>query len=408
MAMRYTAICEPNTGFRCLLPMLRASDVQEMDAAMREWVDPANNLIMADVEGNIAYLTRGKLPVRSVANAWLPVPGWTGEHEWQGFVPFEELPRALNPGTGYLATANNRIVGNDFPHFIALDYAPPSRAQRILAHLGQMRDATVDDMAAIHADRVSLPSRLFIEHLEGFAPPAGASAAALATLRAWDGRMERESAGAAIYIAMRDQLLRAFMDLPNVSALKTNPFKDEPPLITAGGFMWWVVPGLMGADDTDLLPAGETWPDRVATAFEAAVNLLTRELGDDQSAWAWGKLHRTNPNHPLALAVPELGATLNPPSVPMGGDGDTPQAAGIFPGASFNVAGTSVTRYIFDVADWDNSRWIVPLGASGHPGSLHYADQAERWSNVEYIPMTYSWDKVADEAVARLLIEPEE
>jgi penicillin amidase len=271
-----------------------------------------------------------------------------------------------------------------------------------------MQNATVDDMAAIHADRVSLPSQLFIEHLADYAPADATSESALATLRGWDRRMERDSTGATIYIATRDQLLRGFMDLPNVAAMKVNPFEDEPPLMTAAGFMWWVVPGLMYANDTDLLPAGETWHDRVAAAFEAAVERLTRELGDEQSHWTWGRLHRTNPSHPLVLAVPELRETLNPPSVSMGGDGDTPQAAAILPGSSFNVAGTSVTRYIFDVADWDNSRWIVPLGSSGHPGSPHFADQAERWSNVDYIPMTYSWDKVAGVAVSRMLIEPEE
>jgi penicillin amidase len=92
----------------------------------------------------------------------------------------------------------------------------------------------------------------------------------------------------------------------------------------------------------------------------------------------------------------------------MGGDGDTPQAAGIVPTVAYTVAGTSVARYIFDVADWDNSRWIVPLGSSGHPGSAHFADQAERWSNVEYIPMTYSWDQVEAGAATRMTLEPEE
>lgn len=407
IAMRYTATSEPNTGFSCFLPMLRASTVSELDATQRDWVDPCNNLIMGDAEGNIAYLTRGKVPVRSMANAWLPVPGWTGEHEWQGMVPFEEMPRIHNPETGYVATANNRIVGADFPHYIALDYAPPSRAQRIVTHLRDIQDAKVADMAAIHADRISIPSSLFIERLERYEPARAGSRDALAALRDWDGSMERNAAAAAIYIVMRDQLTRAFLDLPAIAPLRVNPFKDEPPLMGAGTFLWWVVPGLVTADDTALLPEGDTWEDRIAAAFERAVDWLSAELGADHGGWSWGKLHRTNPNHPLVLAVPELRDLLNPPSVAMGGDGDTPQAAAILPTVSYAVAGTSVTRYIFDVADWDNSRWIVPLGSSGHPGSAHFADQAERWSNVEYVPMTYSWDKVESAATTRMTLEPE-
>lgn len=407
MTMRYTAICEPNTGFGCFLPMLTAGNVTELDAAMRNWVDPCNNLIMGDTEGNIAYLTRGKVPVRSMSNAWLPVPGWTGEHEWRGLVPFEEMPRVGNPDTGYIATANNRIVGADFPHYIALDYAPPSRAQRIVTHLAGIEGATANDMAAIHADRISIPSALFVALLDGYEPDGPAVSGALAALRSWDGGMERDSAAAAIYIVMRDQLTRAFLEQPHIAPLRVNPFVDEPPLIGAGTFMWWVIPGLINAGDTALLPVGDTWGGWAAAALERAVAQLTAELGEDRQAWGWGALHRTNPNHPIVLAVPELRSVLNPPSVAMGGDGDTPQAAAILPTMALTVAGTSVTRYIFDVADWDNSRWIVPLGTSGHPGSPHFADQAERWSNVEYIPMTYSWDKVEAGAATRMTLEPE-
>ncbi len=131
LALRYTATAKPNATFDCLLPMLLVKSVDELDAAMQHWVDPCNNFLMADVHGNVGYLLRGELPVRSLANAWLPVPGWTGEHEWLGQVPFEELPRLHNPTTGLIITANNRIVGDDYPHYVSLDWAAPYRAQRL-------------------------------------------------------------------------------------------------------------------------------------------------------------------------------------------------------------------------------------------------------------------------------------
>ena len=118
--------------------MLRARSAAEIDQSMEDWVDPVNNFLFADVDGNIGYLTRGLVPIRSRANGWLPVPGWTGEHEWQGYIPFDEMPRSHNPETNYIVTANQRVVGADYPYYIGLDHAPEFRAKRISIRLGEL------------------------------------------------------------------------------------------------------------------------------------------------------------------------------------------------------------------------------------------------------------------------------
>lgn len=407
ISFRYSALIEPNPGFQCLLPMLRATSVDEFDEAMRDWVDPCNNLVMGDVHGNIGYLTRGRLPIRNRANGWLPVPGWDGNHDWSGMVPFEELPRVRNPETGWIATANNRITGDDYPHYIALDFAPNSRQLRLISHLDGISGATVDDMAAIHADRVSIPSQLFVERLSAAAGEAGRNDPTIAMLQEWDGGMEKDSAAAALYIALRNHLTIIVGNLPAFEAMKHNPFAaEEPPLIGPIGVLYWTVPQLMRENDTSVLPEGTSWNDLLLQAFDAAVAELSERLGDDPASWHWADIHRTAPTHPLATIDAALGEQLNPPSVAMGGDGDTPQAASIYPGVSYNVAGTSVARYIFDTSDWEQSRWIVPLGSSGHPGSPHYADQAERWSNVEYIPMLYDWSGIQQGAESHQQLSP--
>lgn len=407
ISFRYSALVDPNPGLQCLLPMLKATSVDELDESMRDWVDPCNNLVMGDVHGNIAYLTRGRLPIRNRANAWLPVPGWDGNHDWTGYVPFEELPRVRNPETGWVATANNRIVGDDYPHYIALDYAPDSRARRIISHLEDMSGATVDDMARIHADRVSLPSSLFVVRLSEAADEAGLAHAAIRMLHDWDGRMDKDSAGATIYMAFRNELTKLVASQPVFASLKTNPFAaEEPPLIGPIGLLYWMVPQFLREDDTTVLPEGTSWNALLLRAFDEAVKDLSTRLGDDPSAWRWDSIHRTAPVHPLSMVEGELGDSLNPPSVAIGGDSDTPQAAGIYPGVSYNVAGTSVARYIFDTNDWEASRWIVPLGSSGHPGSNHYSDQADRWSNVEYIPMRYDWDGIREAAENHQQLNP--
>lgn len=407
MTMRYSATCEPNPGFQCLLPMMQAKNVDELDEAMRDWVDPCNNLIMADTSGSIAYLTRGRVPLRDESNYWLPVPGWTGEHEWDGYIPFEELPRVKNPETGWVITANNRIVGDDYPYLIAIDYAAPSRAFRLIDHLEQFGKATIDDMAAMHGDRVSLPAATYQELLTDADVAGEVEQAALSTLLNWDGTMAPDQAAPAIYIATRQHLTKQIAQLPKFQTAAHNPFgTPDVPRASPIGFLWNAAYGMLRTDDETILPDDTSWKQLLQQAFEAGVAELRQRLGDDVSTWRYGDLHRTQPVHPLAAIDPSLGELLNPPSVEIGGDGDTPQQGAITTGVSYRVAATSVNRYIFDLSDWEQSRWIVPLGSSGHPGSPHFADQAEAWAQIQYIPMRYDWDTIRQTATATMKLAP--
>ena len=406
ITFRYSALDRPNLGLTCLLPMLTATNLDEFEEANRAWVDPANNLTMADVDGNIGYLHRGRVPVRHAANGWLPVPGWTDAHEWTGDIAFEELPRVRNPKNGWIATANQRVAADDYPHYLSLDYAPPHRGMRLATRLATLQGATVEDMASVHADRVSLPSRTLLNATQHITADGALEQAMLDTLAGWDGGMDKTSAGAAIYAVLRDALIRTLASRPVLAALRDNPFKGEPAAFGAETRLYATAISMMDEDDDTLLGEGETWADVVSEAFAAASGTVAERLGDDASSWQWGTLHTTRPLHPLSAAFPAEAATLNPPSVHMGGDSDTVQAAGTFPGLSFHVNGTSVARYIFDLGDWDLSRWIVPLGSSGHPGSAHWADQALDWSEVRSHPMTYSWERVANEAATIQRLEP--
>ncbi len=398
VAFRYTATAEPNLGFQCIRKMLTATSADELDESMRDWVDPCNNFLFADVHGNIGYLNRGKVPVRSAANAWLPVPGWTGQHEWQGYIPFEALARLRNPDTGYIVTANNRIVGKDYPYYIALDFAPEYRARRITDRLNLLRRATVQDMASVHAERVSIPARAYARLLSRVKPQDDWSRRALERLSGWDGSMERDAVAPTIYSAFRMKLHEAVIghllgDLAQEAFSASGRGAPNHVRQLASLLVTMAEKG-----DTSLLPAGSDWPSALAKALAEGVAYLRQRLGDNMDTWQWGRVHHTRPKHTLSASFPELAPLLDPPSVPMGGDGDTPQAASYPHAEPFVVNGTSVARYVFDTSNWDNSRWVVPLGASGHPGSPHYADQAQAWAEVRLLPMTYSWEKVLAEA----------
>ena len=391
MAMRSTALAEPSSGLAVVVPMLRARSVDELDGVMRAWVDPVNNLVSADVDGHIAYRTVGRIPVRSRANAWGPVPGWTGEHEWDGVVAYDELPHAVDPPLGAIVTANQRIVGPEYPHYLGLDYARPDRATRVGERLAPLQAATVDDMAAVHRDRRSLGADVWVERLVTLDPGDPFERAALDELSTWDREMDAGSAGAAIYAVVRDAACKVVAHHPSLAPLRA-PYPDEPP----GTYqplelrLWVALPHLLAADDAVLLPHGRTWPEVLAEALAQGVAILRSAQGDDVAAWRWGALHRSAPTHPLSAAHPEWNGRLDPPAVEMGGEWDTVFSTAHAAGHGFGVTSGSVARYVFDLSDWDASRWIVPCGASGDPDSPHFADQRDRWAAGELVPMHYT------------------
>lgn len=416
IAFRYTATARPNSTFEALLPMLRARNADEFEEAQRPWVDPANNLVYADVHGAIGYRTRGEIPVRARANAWLPVPGWDGAHEWQGAVPFEEMPALRDPAVGFVATANSRIEGEEYPHYLSLDWSPDFRTRRVVERLRPLTRATVADMAAIHGDRVSIPARELIEILTARLPELRAADPSLSSdvvvrdaldrFLAWDGVMDGAVVAPTIYSAFRERLLHDLME-PILGPLAAEAFAGTPR--GAVGHMARLrslLTAMIRRDDRTLLPDGGAWPAALARAFAGAVGELRAELGGDVASWRWARVHTTRPEHPLAAAFPAAAARLNPPAVAIGGDGDTVQAASFIAAAGYGLTSTSVARYVFDLGDWEQSAWVVPLGASGHPGSPHYADQAPAWAECRLLPMRYGWAGIARDAESRQTLEP--
>jgi penicillin amidase len=408
VALRYTATAEVNRTFDAFVPMLRAASADDLETAMRSWVDPCNNLVFADVHGTIGYRTRGVVPVRAAANAWLPVPGWDGAHEWHGAIPFEAMPAMRDPAAGWIATANSRIAGADYPHYLGLDHAPDFRTRRLVARLQGLHAATVADMAAIHADRLSIPAQALVEAASRIDPLDAGSRAALALLRQWDGTMDRDSAAATVYAAFRARLLRDILG-PLLGPLAGDAFARVPSApVTHVARLRGRLADWIRENDRTLLARGDDWSSAMARALAGAVGTLREALGPDPAAWVWGRLHVARPRHPLSAIFPGAADLLDPPAVPAGGDGDTVQAADFVPAAGFEVMLTSVGRYVFDVDNWERSGWIVPLGVSGNPGSPHYADQAADWAAVRLRPMRFDWARVAAEAESHQRLDPDQ
>ena len=407
VAFKYTATDGPSGWSDILWQMLRAKDAHQLAESMRHWVDPCNNFLFADTHGNTGYICRGRIPVRPASNAWLPVPGWTGEHEWQGIIPFDEMPRSLNPDTGYVVTANNRPVGSDYPYSLGIDFAPEFRAKRVTEGLLALDRPQASDMARVHAQRVSIPAQTYVELLRRADPLDEASARARGKLLRWSGSMDAGSVEPTIYSASRDALLKVIMEH------NLGPELAKEAWIPGGRGVGSFVNRLKAAlvsmiseDDRSLLPPGADWASMLSHALKESVASLRERLGDDMEEWRWERIHLARPRHSLSLAYPELAGLLDPPAIPTSGDGDTPLAGSYFPGDPATITSLSVVRYAYDLADWDNSLWTIPLGGSGHPGSEHYHDQSETWRQVQMVPMLYSWDRIIAESESRQRLEP--
>lgn len=407
LAFKYTATDGPSAWSDILWQMLRAKNADELIESQRDWVDPCNNFLLADVHGNAGYQCRGQIPIRSMANAWLPVPGWTGEHEWQRHIPFDELPRSLNPDAGYIATANNRPVAEDYPYYIAIDFTPEFRVKRVTEGVLSLEKPSASDMPQVHAQRVSIPAETYIELLRRVEPQDEMSVRAKEMLLAWSGSMDADRVEPAIYSSCRDALLKEILEHnlgPELAHEAWHP--ADRGLGSFGNRLKARLVAMINDDDCRLLPPGEDWPSMMARALSRGVAALSKSLGGDIGEWRWERLHQARPRHNLSTAYPELSVSLDPPPIPASGDGDTPLQGGYSPADPATLTSLSVARYAYDLADWDKSLWVVPLGSSGHPGSKHYHDQSETWKRVEMLPMLYSWDRIIAESETQQKLEP--
>ena len=390
------------------LGAMKSRSADELLNAFAEWTDRVNNYPYADVHGNFGYALRGRIPVRPSAAGWGPVEGSTGEFEWDGYIPAAELPESRNPDTGYVVTCNQRIVGDEYPHYLGVQFGSAFRAQRITDRLEGLRTKPLgpSDMAALHSERRSIPMLAYAGMAASSADKSGPVGEAARVLRRWDGEMSLDSPGAAIAAVLKAEVDRRLVsDLYGAAA-------GTGDAIDAGAESHYgrnVVPRLvrgLGCGENDPLGSGHDLGSVFSDALNAAVDYLTPRFGGDTNAWRWGDLHRTLHRHPLSDSFPAAAALLDPPAVRFAGGGDTPQAGGYPLIGGFRVGSASVNRYVHDPSDWTKSLWIAPLGASGHPGSPHYTDQQQTWAAVETIPQLWDWDEIERTAETVQILSP--
>ena len=415
MALRWTSH-DPATTSEALMGLDRAGNWDDFTAALRHWDAPAQHFVYADVDGNIGYYMAGRVPVRAKGEGLLPVPGWTGEYEWTGTVPFEELPQAYNPPSHQIVTANNRIVGDDYPHFITHEYFGAYRAQRIIDLLNEKERLTPADMAAMQGDFFCIPASQIVPHLLKLEPRSETERQALALLRTWNFVLDKESAAAAIYEVFLLRMLKvtfgsvvgeelaeeyvgkgvSVLSPTNIYAGRSTPLLAD--LLNEQDNRWFV---------NSALPKGpKNWEEAMQQSLRGALDELRSKLGKDMAGWQWGKLHSVTFSHPLGQ-VKALSRLFNRGPFPLSGDTDTVCQMAFAPGKPYAATSWMPSfRLIVDMSNTRNGLFGHPTGQSGHPASAHYADMIATWLEVKHYPLLFERDQIDAAKEARLVLKP--
>jgi penicillin amidase len=398
LALRWVG-AEPGTaGYLGSLALDRAGNWQEFEQAMIRWKVPSENIVYADREGNIGEHSTGLAPLRKNWTGLLPVPE-TGGYEWSGFVPNSDLPHTYNPRSGFVASANHKMIPENYAYPVGFQWGSPERFLRISEVLGgaakNAHKLSLEDMEKLQNDVVSLPAR----ELQGLLKQARGSAPSSAArlLLDWDCALTVESPAATLYefwvAELRDLVSQQFVPAEaqkiagKLSLPKTVQELSHPRAAVFGQ-------NPEAARDALLL---ET--------LRAGEEKLAARLGPDPKNWVWGQLHRVSFRHPLGGVAPAADALFDRGPLPRPGDGYTVNATA-FPGSSFDQLAGASYREIFDLSDWDNAVGVNVPGQSGQPGSPHYDDLLPLWTRGQYFPLCYTKQSVDRETTDLLELKP--
>lgn len=376
-SMQWTAL-QPTAELRAVLGFNKAKTWGDFEKALEDFKAPAQNFVFASKDGTIAYKANGQIPIRKQGEGQLPVPGDSSDYGWEGFIPWDELPTLVNPKEGFIATANNQVIGEDYPYHITDFWAQPYRFERIKEVLEANDAITVDDMMALQMDQHNLYAREFLPDLLTSIKEKdrdGKYAEIMAMLEKWDMVDGKESGAPLVFHTLMIKLQEVL-------------FKDQMP-----EDMYGIMYGKFNITDQLLRTAysGEKsiWVEEqggidetVYKAFELTVAQLENQFGKNSSKWQWGDYHQLTFDHTLGSASPILAAYFNAKKVPIGGSKVTVQAADN--DLAGNVDHGASWRFVVDVGDLSSAYHIVGPGQSGHVKSDWYQDQVLDWANGDY------------------------
>ncbi|MET0624397.1 MAG: penicillin acylase family protein [Pyrinomonadaceae bacterium] len=393
-ALRWTALSPSSTEFAAFYKLNRARNWNEFQEALRDYSGPTQNFVYADVDGHIGYYGAGQIPVRASGDGSVPFDGSKDEGEWKGFIPFAELPHVLDPPSGVIVTANNRVVGTSYPHFLTHVWAPPSRARRIHDLLTAKPKLTAEDFRAVLGDAHPITGVAFAREVARVAHEAGLDAKdekwreTVKLFESWDGQLMPDARAPRLAVEMAGLFRQKILE-GAVGAELAKEYRWNSMLFDR----------VVQERPAEWLPkAYKTYAELFDATHREARESLAKRYGADETKWVWGVIQVNFP-HPLA-GVPVVGEPFKIAPFPQKGGG------GLF--ASPNVGAAVSMRLIADASDWDKTQQGISLGISGDPRSPHWQDQLADWraSTPRVFPFTAA--AVARAAQPALSLEPKQ
>ena len=394
-ALRWTALDPKLNRPDLSYSMTRAHNWKEFNAALQSFTGPTQNIVYADVDGHIGYHAAGVIPIRKSGDGTTPYDGSTDAGDWTSYIPIDKLPQVYDPPSGIVVTANQRIVGTDYPYFLTDSWAQPYRAHRIWTLLNEKPKLGSEDFRRIQGDVYSIAGVLFAQEAVKLLKPKLTASdeklrAWLDTFEKWDGRVNAESNAAPLLasmrLAFRAKILTAALGADLVRNYQWSNFDTTLDRIIKDQPAEW------------LPKEFASYADLMRACYDEAVASLTKPLGPDETKWTWGGLAKARFPHPLGGA-PLIGAQFTIPPFPQNGTG------GLL-GATVNVGSAVSMRLIADPSDWDKTQHGIALGESGLPKSPHWSDQLADWQAVTPREFPFTAAAVAKAAKQTLVLEP--
>lgn len=392
--LRWTG-AEPGTaGYLASIGIGRAQSWPEFREALKRWKMPGENIVYADVEGNIGYQASALTPIRKSWSGLLPVPGWTGEYEWSGWYTLDDLPHEVNPTSGYIATANHNTLPPGEKRVINYEWSDPARINRIREVLNARPRFSIADFEALQHDSVAWTASQLVPRLARVTAKDPELERARQLLLDWDRNVSMDSGAGALFVVweqkLRDEIVRGKVQGPLGTEYAGRAGGIVVPAVVKPAPDWFGSNPAAGRDQALLAALG------------SAVAEIRGTLGADISRWRWGALHSATFRHPLATGA-DMQKLFNVGPFARAGYGLTPFATG---GRGYEQNSGSSYRQIIDLAEWDRSVATSAPGQSGQPGSPHFDDLAKLWADHKYFPLPFSQSAVQAHTESTLVLSP--
>ncbi|MGZ5097979.1 MAG: penicillin acylase family protein [Usitatibacter sp.] len=405
LALAWAALTEESTVARAGFALNRARNRAELDAAGRDFTAPQQNVVFADRAGHIGFSAPARIPVRRADNEAMgrvPVPGWIAKYDWQGFLPYEQMPAVSDPASGRIVTANHKITPPGYKPFISVDWFPPYRADRIEEMLAMQPKHSLQSFARMQADSQSRLARELLPVALAAKPSTEGGRRAQALLQGWKGDMAVDLAAPLAFAAWYRELTRL------VYADELGELFNESWEMRSA-FMIGVMKGERGLErwcDDVRTAARETCPAQAARAFDLAARDLQERYGD-AAGWRWGAAHPAAGDHRPFGFVPYV-ARLFSVAPETAGDAFSINVGAYFihdKARPFANRHAPSLRAIYDLADLERSLFMQSTGQSGNVLSPWYSSFAERWAKVEYITIPTKRESIS--AAHKLVLKPQ-